>query len=140
MGLARVREVAQRLALQLTCPCIVVAGTNGKGSTCAMLESVLRAAGYRVGRYSSPHLLLFNERAVIDGALANDPELIEQFEAVERARGEVSLTYFEFTTLAILRLFSARRLEAAGFGIGPGGRLAAGEPVDTGVAPGASTG
>ena len=130
MGLARVREVAQRLALQLTCPCIVVAGTNGKGSTCAMLESVLRAAGYRVGRYSSPHLLRFNERAVIDGALANDPELIEQFEAVERARGEVSLTYFEFTTLAILRLFSARRLEAAVLEIGLGGRLDAVNLID----------
>ena len=123
MGLARVREVAQRLALRLQCPSIVVAGTNGKGSTCAMLDSILRSAGYRVGRYSSPHLLRFNERAMIDGALATDEELIEQFEAVEQARGQVSLTYFEFTTLAILRLFSARRLDAAVLEIGLGGRL-----------------
>jgi dihydrofolate synthase / folylpolyglutamate synthase len=131
MGLARVREVAQRLPLDLNCPSIVVAGTNGKGSTCAMLESILRADGYRVGRYSSPHLLRFNERAVIDGSLATDPELIEQFEAVERVRGEVSLTYFEFTTLAILRLFSARRLDVAVLEIGLGGRLDAVNLVDS---------
>jgi dihydrofolate synthase/folylpolyglutamate synthase len=123
MGLARVREVAQRLALELRCPSIVVAGTNGKGSTCAMLDSILRSAGYRVGRYCSPHLLRFNERALIDGSAATDHELIEQFEAVEGARGDVSLTYFEFTTLAILRLFSARRLDAAVLEIGLGGRL-----------------
>jgi dihydrofolate synthase / folylpolyglutamate synthase len=130
MGLARVGEVAQRLALRLDCPSIVVAGTNGKGSTCAMLDSILRAAGYRVGRYSSPHLLRFNERAIIDGAPASDGELIEQFEAVEQARGQVSLTYFEFTTLAILRLFSARRLDAAVLEIGLGGRLDAVNLID----------
>jgi len=130
MGLARVRAVADRLALELKCCAIVVAGTNGKGSTCAMLETILRAAGYRVGRYSSPHLLRFNERAVIDGALATDAELIEQFKAVEQARGDVSLTYFEFTTLAILRLFSARRLDAAVLEIGLGGRLDAVNLVD----------
>ena len=130
LGLARVREVAQRLDLQLTCPSVVVAGTNGKGSTCAMLDGVLRAAGYRVGRYSSPHLLRFNERAVIDGAAVSDQTLIEQFEAVERARGEVSLTYFEFTTLAILRLFAARTLDAAVLEIGLGGRLDAVNLID----------
>jgi dihydrofolate synthase/folylpolyglutamate synthase len=130
MGLGRVREVAQRLALELQCPSIVVAGTNGKGSTCAMLESILRAAGYRVGRYSSPHLLRFNERAMIDAAPATDQELIEHFEAVEKARGEVSLTYFEFTTLAILGLFAARRLDAAVLEIGLGGRLDAVNLVD----------
>ena len=130
MGLARVREVAQRLALELRCPSIVVAGTNGKGSTCAMLESILRSAGYRVGRYCSPHLLRFNERALIDGSVATDQELIEQFEAVEGARGDVSLTYFEFTTLAILRLFSASRLDAAVLEIGLGGRLDAVNLVD----------
>jgi dihydrofolate synthase / folylpolyglutamate synthase len=131
MGLDRVREVAQRLSLDLKCPSIVVAGTNGKGSTCAMLEAILRAAGYRVGRYSSPHLLRFNERALIDGSVATDPELIEQFEAVEQARGEVSLTYFEFTTLAILRLFAARRLDVAVLEIGLGGRLDAVNLVDS---------
>ncbi|HEX4598119.1 MAG TPA: bifunctional tetrahydrofolate synthase/dihydrofolate synthase [Burkholderiaceae bacterium] len=131
MGLERVREVEQRLSLDLKCPSIVVAGTNGKGSTCAMLESILRAAGYRVGRYSSPHLLRFNERAIVDGSLATDQELIEQFEVVERARGEVSLTYFEFTTLAVLRLFSARRLDVAVLEIGLGGRLDAVNLVDS---------
>jgi len=131
MGLARVREVAQRLPLELKCPSIVVAGTNGKGSTCAMLESILRAGGYRVGRYSSPHLLRFNERAMIDGSFATDQDLIEQFEAVERARNEVSLTYFEFTTLAILRLFSAHRLDVAVLEIGLGGRLDAVNLVDS---------
>ena len=130
MGLARVRAVAQRLELSLKCPAIVVAGTNGKGSTCAMLEAILRAAGYRVGRYSSPHLLRFNERALIDGAPATDPQLIEQFEAVEQARADVSLTYFEFTTLAILRLFAASRLDAAVLEIGLGGRLDAVNLVD----------
>jgi dihydrofolate synthase/folylpolyglutamate synthase len=130
LGLARVREVAQRLALELSCPSIVVAGTNGKGSTCAMLDSILHAAGFRVGRYSSPHLLRFNERAMIDGVPAGDRELIEQFETVERARGEISLTYFEFTTLAILRLFSARRLDAAVLEIGLGGRLDAVNLID----------
>ena len=131
MGLARVREVAQRLPLDLKCPSIVVAGTNGKGSTCAMLDSILRAAGFRVGRYSSPHLLRFNERAMIDGSLATDQELIEQFEVVEQARGEVSLTYFEFTTLAVLRLFSAHRLDVAVLEIGLGGRLDAVNLVDS---------
>jgi dihydrofolate synthase/folylpolyglutamate synthase len=130
MGLARVREVAQHLSLDLKCPRIVVAGTNGKGSTCAMLESILRAAGYRVGRYSSPHLLRFNERAIIDGSPATDEELIEQFEAVEQARHQVSLTYFEFTTLAVLRLFSARRLDVAVLEVGLGGRLDAVNLVD----------
>ncbi|HEX4584152.1 MAG TPA: bifunctional tetrahydrofolate synthase/dihydrofolate synthase [Burkholderiaceae bacterium] len=130
MGLARVREVAQRLALELNCPSIIVAGTNGKGSTCAMLDAILRADGYRVGRYSSPHLLRFNERAAIDGSPAGDQELIEQFDEVERARGDVSLTYFEFTTLAVLRLFSSRRLDAAVLEIGLGGRLDAVNLID----------
>jgi dihydrofolate synthase/folylpolyglutamate synthase len=130
MGLARVRQVAEQLALRLTCPSIVVAGTNGKGSTCAMLDAMLRAAGYRVGRYSSPHLLRFNERAMIDGTSVTDEALIEQFEVVERARAGVSLTYFEFTTLAILRLFSAQRLDAAVLEIGLGGRLDAVNLID----------
>lgn len=130
MGLARVRQVADQLSLRLACPSIVVAGTNGKGSTCAMLDAMLRAAGYRVGRYSSPHLLRFNERAMIDGASVTDQALIEQFEAVEHARGDVSLTYFEFTTLAILRLFSGQRLDAAVLEIGLGGRLDAVNLID----------
>ena len=123
LGLDRVRAVADRLALRLDIPTIVVGGTNGKGSTCAMLDSILRAGGYRTALYTSPHLLDFNERARIDGDSVTDAMLIEQFEAVEAARGEVSLTYFEFTTLAILHLFGRAPLDAVVLEIGLGGRL-----------------
>jgi dihydrofolate synthase/folylpolyglutamate synthase len=112
LSLDRVRAVAGRLGIGFDCPVILVGGTNGKGSTCAMLESILRAAGYRTGLYTSPHLLRFNERARIAGEPAGDVALIEQFEEVEHSRGETSLTYFEFTTLAILRLFMRQRLDA----------------------------
>jgi dihydrofolate synthase/folylpolyglutamate synthase len=130
LSLERVREVAQRLALQLDCAAIVVGGTNGKGSTCAMLDSILRAAGYRIGMYTSPHLLRFNERAQIDGAAADDAALVAQFEAVEAARGDTPLTYFEFSTLATLRLFAQSCLDAAILEIGLGGRLDAVNLVD----------
>lgn len=130
LGLDRVRAVANRLELRFDCPVFVVGGTNGKGSTCAMLDSILRAAGYRVGLYTSPHLLRFNERARIDGADASDATLIEQFEAVEAARGDRSLTYFEFTTLAALRLFARARLDALVLEVGLGGRLDAVNIVD----------
>jgi dihydrofolate synthase/folylpolyglutamate synthase len=130
LGLERVRAVAQRLDLRLNAPTIVVGGTNGKGSTCAMLECILRAAGYRTGLYTSPHLLDFNERARIDGVAAGDAELVAQFEAVEAVRGATSLTYFEFTTLAILRLFAAARLDAVVLEVGLGGRLDAVNLVD----------
>ncbi len=134
LGLDRVRAVAARLDLALHAPTIVVGGTNGKGSTCAMLDSILRAAGYRTGLYTSPHLLDFNERARIDGVNASDAQLIGQFEAVEAARGTTSLTYFEFTTLAVLRLFAAARLDAAILEIGLGGRLDAVNLVDADAA------
>ena len=130
LGLERVRGVAERMALKLDCVTFVVGGTNGKGSTCAMLESMLLAAGYRVGMYTSPHLLNFNERARIGGESVSDADLVAQFEEVERARGDVSLTYFEFTTLAILRLFSQAELDAAVLEIGLGGRLDAVNIVD----------
>ncbi len=130
LGLARVREVFDRLDIQLPGVKFIVGGTNGKGSTCAMLESILLAAGFRVGCYTSPHLLRFNERARIDGAAAEDAALVEQFEAVEAARGATSLTYFEFTTLAILRLFASRPLDAMVLEIGLGGRLDAVNIVD----------
>lgn len=128
------RAVAGRLQLKLDMPTVVVGGTNGKGSTCAMLDSILRAAGYRVGLYTSPHLLDFNERCRVDGANASDAVLVEQFEAVEAARGDISLTYFEFTTLAILRLFGRTPLDAAVLEIGLGGRLDAVNIVDADVA------
>ncbi len=130
LTLERVRTVVERLDLRFDCPVFVVGGTNGKGSTCAMLDSMLRAAGYRVGLYTSPHLLRFNERARIDGMEASDAALIEQFEAVDAARGDTSLTYFEFTTLAALRLFAQARLDALVLEVGLGGRLDAVNIVD----------
>ncbi|MGB2816953.1 MAG: bifunctional tetrahydrofolate synthase/dihydrofolate synthase [Burkholderiaceae bacterium] len=134
LGLDRVRAVADRLHLKFDAPVIVVGGTNGKGSTCAMLDSMLRAAGYRVGLYTSPHLLDFNERCRVDGVCATDEALVEQFESVEAARAGTSLTYFEFTTLAILRLFSRAALDAMVLEVGLGGRLDAVNIVDADAA------
>jgi dihydrofolate synthase/folylpolyglutamate synthase len=130
LTLDRVRAVAARLDLSFDCPVFIVGGTNGKGSTCAMLDSILRAAGYRTALYTSPHLQRFNERAQIDGVIATDEELIPHFEAVEAARHGESLTYFEFTTLAILHLFVQARVEAAVLEIGLGGRLDAVNIID----------
>ena len=134
MGLSRMREMVERLAIRFECPVFVVGGTNGKGSTCTMLESILRAAGYRVGLHTSPHLLRFNERARIDGEEASDAQLIDQFAAVEAARGDLTLSYFEFTALAILRLFQQERLDAVVLEIGLGGRLDAINVIDSDVA------
>jgi dihydrofolate synthase/folylpolyglutamate synthase len=134
MGLERVAIVRDRLGVAFSCPVIIVGGTNGKGSTCAMLESILLQAGYRVGLYTSPHLIDFNERARVNGEAVADAELVEQFEAVDAARGDVSLTYFEFTTLAILRLFAQSELDAVILEVGLGGRLDAVNVVDADVA------
>jgi dihydrofolate synthase/folylpolyglutamate synthase len=130
MGLDRVRQVADRLDLKLDCLRVVVGGTNGKGSTCATLESILLCAGYKVGLYTSPHLLDFNERARVNGEIATDAQLTEQFAAVDAARGDVSLTYFELTTLAILRLFDQHELDVVVLEVGLGGRLDAVNIVD----------
>ncbi len=130
LSLDRVRTVADRLGIAFACPVVIVGGTNGKGSTCAMLEAMLRAAGYRCGLYTSPHLLDFNERARVDGIAAGDEALLAEFEAVEKVRGATSLTYFEFTTLAILRLFMEARLDAVVLEVGLGGRLDATNLVD----------
>lgn len=130
LGLDRVKQVADRLGLQLDGVKFVVGGTNGKGSTCAMIEAILLAAGYRVGLYTSPHLIDFNERARVNGEIATDAQLTEQFAAVEAARGDTTLTYFEFTTLAILRLFSQTNLDAIVLEVGLGGRLDAVNIVD----------
>src|SRR5690349_10591209 len=104
MGLERIRRVQGELELEPSFPIISVAGTNGKGSTCMMLEAILSHAGYRVGCYTSPHLLRYNERVRIDRKEASDDELCEAFRAVESARmnSAVSLTYFEFGTLAAM--------------------------------------
>jgi len=130
MGLERVREVADRLALRFACPVITVAGTNGKGSTCAMLEAILLQAGYRTGVYTSPHLVHFEERCRLSGQSASGEALAEAFAAVDAARGEVSLTYFEFSTLAILWLMSRAPLDAVILEVGLGGRLDAVNIVD----------
>jgi len=135
MGLARVGEVARRLGLAFDCPVITVAGTNGKGSTCAMLEAICLQAGFRPGVYTSPHLVHFQERCRIHGETVAPDALVPHFEAVEQARGSgsdaITLTYFEFTTLAILRLMSQARLDVAILEVGLGGRLDATNVIDT---------
>ena len=131
LGLVRVREVAERLGLQFDCPVFTVAGTNGKGSTCAMLASILSQAGYRVGVYTSPHLIRFEERCRIQDAAVAAADLLPHFEAVESVRHGATLTYFEFTTLAILRLMSRSGLDAAVLEVGLGGRLDAVNVIDT---------
>lgn len=123
MGLDRVRAVRQRLALDPAFPVITVGGTNGKGSVCAYLESVLVAAGYRVGCYTSPHLLRYNERLHLDGQEVSDAELCAAFAAVEAARGDVPLTYFEHGTLAALWLLARAGVDVAVLEVGLGGRL-----------------
>ncbi|WP_373988324.1 bifunctional tetrahydrofolate synthase/dihydrofolate synthase [Duganella sp. BuS-21] len=133
MGLDRVLAVKERLQLGFSCPVIMVAGTNGKGSTCAMLESVLMRAGYKVGLYIKPHFLDFNERARINGELASDEVLVSAFNAVEAARGATTLTYFEFTTLAIMKLLSAAGMDVVILEVGLGGRLDAVNIVDADV-------
>ena len=130
MGLDRVRAVAERLELRFDGPVITVAGTNGKGSTCAMLEAILLQAGYRTGVYTSPHLVHFEERCRLSGQSASAEVLAEAFAAVEAARGDVSLTYFEFSTLAILWLLSRAGLDAVILEVGLGGRLDAVNVVD----------
>ena len=130
LGLERVAEVHSRLEIKITQPVITVGGTNGKGSTCAMLEAILGCAGYRAGLYSSPHLLRYNERVRVAGREADDAALAEAFAAVERARGAVPLTYFEFGTLAAFFLFSKENIEVAILEVGLGGRLDAVNVVD----------
>ncbi len=123
LGLERVARVRDRMGLAPTFPIITVAGTNGKGSTCAMLEAVLAAAGYTVGCYTSPHLLRYNERVRVNRCEAQDPALCRAFAAVEQARGDVPLTYFEFGTLAALWHFIQAGVQAAVLEVGLGGRL-----------------
>ncbi|MGB4343402.1 MAG: bifunctional tetrahydrofolate synthase/dihydrofolate synthase [Moraxellaceae bacterium] len=135
LGLERAGQVADRLALRaLGCPVITVGGTNGKGSTVATLISIFRAAGYRVGSYTSPHLLHFNERICIDGVPVDDVTLIAAFEKIRAAQDDVSLTYFEFTTLAAFLIFREAGLDVVVLEVGLGGRLDAVNLVDADVA------
>lgn len=131
LGLDRVRAVARRMALRLDCPVITVAGTNGKGSTCAMLEAIALQAGYRTGVYTSPHLVHFEERCRIHGEIIRGADLVPHFARVEAARHGETLTYFEFSTLAILSLMSEASLDLAVLEVGLGGRLDAVNIVDT---------
>jgi len=131
MGLDRVKAVADRMALRFDCPVITVAGTNGKGSTCAMLEAILLESGYKTGVYTSPHLVQFEERCRLHGESASAEVFAEAFAAVESARGDVSLTYFEFSTLAILHLMARSGLDVAILEVGLGGRLDAVNIVDS---------
>jgi dihydrofolate synthase / folylpolyglutamate synthase len=130
MGLERVQVVAARMGLRFGCPVITVAGTNGKGSTCAMLEAIALQAGWRTGVYTSPHLVHFEERCRIHGDIVKAPALLPHFEQVEAARQDVALTYFEFTTLAIMSLMAASGLDVAILEVGLGGRLDAVNVVD----------
>ncbi len=131
MGLARIQTVANQLQLdQLPALKIVVGGTNGKGSTCAMLEAILLAAGYQVGLYTSPHLLRYNERIRINGVNASDELITRQFERINAVRGETSLSYFEFATLAALLAFAETKVDVVVLEVGLGGRLDAVNIVD----------
>jgi dihydrofolate synthase / folylpolyglutamate synthase len=131
MGLGRVRAVAERMILRFECPVITVAGTNGKGSTCAMLEAILQQAGWRTGVYTSPHLVHFEERCRIHGETVQAQALVPHFKRVEAARREISLTYFEFTMLAITSLMAESKLDVAILEVGLGGRLDAVNIIDT---------
>ena len=126
LGLDRIRVVKTALNQRQHCPVITVGGTNGKGSTCAYLENILRRAGYRVGCYTSPHILVYNERVRVNGQPVDDAALCAAFarvEAARRAAGNIALTYFEFGTLAAWEVFAAAGVEAVVLEVGLGGRL-----------------
>lgn len=135
LGLDRMRRTLQRLEWrQPACPVITVAGTNGKGSTVALASHILHAAGYRVGTFTSPHLIRYNERIVIDGREVSDASLVAAFERIDAARGSETLTFFEFNTLAALLVFDTACLDAIVLEVGLGGRLDSVNAVDADVA------
>jgi dihydrofolate synthase/folylpolyglutamate synthase len=134
LGLERVALVHSRMAASLACPVVTITGTNGKGSTCALLESVYRCARHRTGLYTSPHLVCYNERVKVDGEAQSDDALIAAFNAVEDARADVPLTYFEYGTLAALSIFARATLDVAVLEVGLGGRLDAVNIIDPDVA------
>ena len=130
LGLERVRDVLGRLPLQRPDHVFLIAGTNGKGSSVAMTDALLRAAGLHTGVYTSPHIIDYNERIAVDGTYASDSEIVAAFEKVEAARQGVSLTYFEYGTLAALVVFSAADLDAWVLEVGMGGRLDATNAIE----------
>ncbi|MDW5442825.1 bifunctional tetrahydrofolate synthase/dihydrofolate synthase [Polaromonas sp. SM01] len=131
LGLARVQGVAREMGLRFDCPVITVAGTNGKGSSCAMLEAILLQAGYRTGVYTSPHLVHFEERCRVRGEIVQADALLPHFVRVEALRGQTSLTYFEFTMLAIFSLLAEAKLDVVILEVGVGGRLDSVNIIDT---------
>jgi dihydrofolate synthase/folylpolyglutamate synthase len=135
LGLDRIWHTLQRLQWQRpACPVITVGGTNGKGSTVALTARILGAAGYRVGTFTSPHLLRYNERIAIDGREISDESLVAAFERIDAARGPDTLTFFEFNTLAALVVFETAGVDAIVLEVGMGGRLDAVNVVDADVA------
>ncbi|MBO1923500.1 bifunctional tetrahydrofolate synthase/dihydrofolate synthase [Thiomicrorhabdus sp. 6S3-12] len=135
LGLERVRQVGAKMSILQPAPKgISVAGTNGKGSSVALLSSILRQAGYRVGAYTSPHIQAFNERIQIDGVAVDSQTIVEAFDLIERSRGQIKLTYFEFSTLAALQIFKQAALDVVVLEVGLGGRLDAVNIVDADAA------
>ena len=133
LGLERMQAMVARMGIRFDCPVVTVAGTNGKGSTCAMMERIWREAGYKTAMHTSPHLIRFNERAFLDGREASDEALIEAFRKVEEARGGMTLSYFEYTGLAILKFFQDAAPDVVILEIGLGGRLDAMNTIDPDV-------
>lgn len=134
MGLERVGEVKKRMALNPQCPVVVVAGTNGKGSVCAFLSQIYTQAGFKVGTLTSPHLLRFNERIAINTQPVSDSSIVAAFERIEAARQDISLTYFEFNTLAAVDIFIQEQVDVMILEVGLGGRLDAVNVFDADVA------
>jgi len=135
LTLSRVREVARRLGVLVPATRVVtVGGTNGKGSTVACIDAVLRASGLRCGRFTSPHLARYNERICVDGIEASDASLIESFERIDAVRGDITLTFFEYNALAAFDLFRRAEVEVAILEVGLGGRLDATNIIDADVA------
>lgn len=133
-GLERIGQVWQQLDLTLPFKIITVAGTNGKGSSVAMLDSILLAAGYKTGSYTSPHLLRYNERIAVAGNACSDLDICAAFDKIDSARGAISLTYFEFATLAAVILFRKHQVDIAILEVGMGGRLDAVNLFDADIA------
>lgn len=134
MGLSRVGEVKNSMRLNPQCPVIVVAGTNGKGSVCAFLSQIYKEAGFKTGTLTSPHLLKFNERICVNTQPVSNEEIVAAFERIEAARGDISLTYFEFNTLAAVDIFMRNQVDVMILEVGLGGRLDAVNVFDADVA------
>lgn len=123
LGLERTEHVRQNLQLKPKCPVISVTGTNGKGSVCSYLTNIYKESGFKTGTLTSPHLIRFNERIAINGEPVSDELIVAAFTAIEKARGDISLTYFEFNTLAAVWVFDQQNVDIMVLEVGLGGRL-----------------